>query len=402
MVKESIRTLTIGVDATNLRRGGGRTHLIELLQAADPRVHGINKIIIWAAQETLDLLIDRDWLIKRSPPALNTGLLRRSFWQRFRLTREARSEQCDLLFVPGGSYAGNFHPIVTMSRNMLPFEWNELHRYGWTLTTLKLILLRWIQTRSFRRADGVVYLTNYARDAVQHVTGLLTGSVAVIPHGLNTRFSRIPTEQFNINTYSSASQYRVLYVSIVDVYKHQWQVVDAIGQLRERTGWPIILDLVGSAYPPALRRLDGAIAKWDPDHAWVKYHGEISYSQMHEMYQQANLGLFASSCENMPNILLETMAFGLPIASSDRGPMPEILQNCGVYFNPEEPKDIVKGLETLIANPKLRLKLAKAAYEKAKEYSWEKCSLETFIFLKKIADNKKFRKRSAIRNEINV
>lgn len=118
----ALKPLTIGIDAANLRYGGGRTHLIELLRAAAPENHGIGRVVVWGAQGTLDLLDDRAWLVKRCPAALNAGLLRRTLWQRFRLGEEARREQCHLLFVPGGSYAGTFRPVITMSQTLLPFN----------------------------------------------------------------------------------------------------------------------------------------------------------------------------------------------------------------------------------------------------------------------------------------
>ena len=381
----SDRGLVIGIDATNLRRGGGRTHLIELLRAARPANHGIRGVVVWGARDTLDQLEDRDWLIKRDPPALSAGLVRRTLWQRFRLSVSAHSEQCDILFVPGGSYAGIFHPIVTMSRNMLPFEWSELRRFGWTMTTLKYLLLRWTQVRSYHRADGVVFLTQYARDAVQRITGSLEASLSVIPHGLNTRFLQRPRQAFPIANYSDTRPFRILYVSIINQYKHQWLVVEAVGRLRRRTGWPLVLELVGPSYPPALRQLHKTVADWDAEQAWVKYHGAIPYDQLHDIYQQADLGLFASSCENMPNILLETMAAGLPVACSDRGPMPEVLGDAGVFFDPLEPASIEQAVDRLIRSPMLRADSARACHARAAGFRWEACAEQTFGFLADVA-----------------
>lgn len=376
--------LTLGIDATNLRQGGGRTHLIELLRAANPADHGFVKVVVWGAQSTLALLEDREWLIKRNPPAQEGGLIKRTLWQRFELSRQARTEGCDILFVPGGSFSGNFRPIVTMSQNLLPFEGGELKRYGFSLTAFKLLLLRWTQARSFMAADGVIFLTRYAQEAVQRVTGELRGLTEIVPHGLNRRFIRQPRLQKPIADYSSVNPYRVLYVSIINQYKHQWHVVEAMGALRQVTGWPLVLELVGPAYPPALVRLNRAIETWDPHAEWVKYHGAVPYNELHQMYEQADLGLFASSCENMPNILLETMASGLPVTSSHRGPMPEILGDAGIFFDPETPNDIARALEGLIADPRLRSRFAAASFSTAQQYTWQRCADETFGFLSKV------------------
>jgi glycosyltransferase involved in cell wall biosynthesis len=374
------KLVTIGIDAANLRSGGGITHLVELLRAARPSEYGVERVVVWGSSSTLSALEDQPWLERRTPAELNRGLLQRLIWQRFYLSQAAREAGCAILFVPGGSYTAQFHPVVTMSRNMLPFDMRELKRYGWTSMALRLLLLRVMQSRSFQKADGVIFLTTYARDAVTTVTGKLRGNISVIPHGFNQRFNLAPKLQRAIADYDDARPYRVLYVSIVDQYKHQWHVVEAVATLRKQ-GLPIALDLVGPAYPPALQRLNDAIARVDPVRHWVNYHGAIAFDTLHQKYAQADLGLFASSCENMPNILLETMASGLPIACSNRGPMRELLGDTGVYFDPEQPDDIVRALQVLIGSPQLRTDLARASYACAQQYSWQRCADETFGFL---------------------
>lgn len=376
--------MVVGIDAANLRRGGGVTHLIELLGAAEPTRQGISRVVIWGGTQTLAAITDRPWLDKRHPPELDRGLLQRTLWQRFKLSKAARVAGCHLVFVPGGSFAGSFRPVVTMCRNLLPFEFGELRRYGWSWTTLKMLLLRWTQSRTFRRADGIIFLTQAAKASVLRVTGPLAGECPIIPHGLNPRFRMPPKAQRAIDTYEVEHPYRVIYVSIIDQYKHQWQVVEAMAGLR-RDGWPLALDLVGPAYAPALARLRDTIARCDPQGDWVRYHGAVAYADLHDLYAQADLGLFASSCENMPNILLETMAAGLPVACSDRGPMPEVLGDGGVYFDPERPADIARALRELIASLSLRAEKAQESYTAALAYDWKRCADETFGFLARVA-----------------
>lgn len=167
-----------------------------------------------------------------------------------------------------------------MSQNLLPFEMHELRRYGWTSFTLKLLLLRLVQSRSFRKTDGVIFLTEYARDVVLGVTGKLRGQTCIVPHGLNPRFNKVPKLQRTIAEYDDAHLYRVLYVSIIDEYKHQWHVVEAVAALRKQ-GFPIVLDLVGPAYPAALKRLNQTMDHVDAERHWVHYHGAIPFNELH-------------------------------------------------------------------------------------------------------------------------
>ena len=371
---------TVGIDASNIQAGGGGTHLVELLRAASPSAQGVAKVVVWAPQATLSRIEDRPWLVKRSHPVLEGHYLRRALWQRNRLGDLARTEGCNLLFIPGGSFATDFRPVVTMSRNLLPFEWRELWRYGISLTSLKFLLLRWSQSRSFRKANGIIFLTRYAEDAVLKVTGALQGKRVNIPHGINERFFHQPRAQRLLEECDEQRPFQLVYVSIIDNYKHQRQVAEAIMKLRAE-GLPIALDLIGPAYPPALRRLRRTLQRVDPAGSVVRYVGVVPHNELHAWYEAADLCVFASSCENMPNILLEGMAFGLPIACSNRGPMPEVLGDAGVYFNPEDPIDIAKAIRRWLDFPDLREQKALAAYNLARQYSWARCAAETFGFL---------------------
>lgn len=375
--------MIVGIDASNIRGGGGVTHLIEILKAVDPSVHVITRVVVWGGAKTLSRLDERPWLDKRTDAALDGGLMDRSRWQRGNLSELAREARCNVLFVPGGSYAGNFHPIVTMSRNMLPFEWRELRRFGFSSMTVKLLALRVVQSRSFRNADGLIFLTRYARDSITSQVRGLRGAVTTIPHGVDARFRIPPREQKDISQYSTSRPFRILYVSNIDWYKHQWKVAEAVAKLHSE-GVPVMMELVGPSYPPASRRLDRTLAKFDPAGECVRYLGAIPYEELHRRYAESDLCLFASSIENMPNILLEGMASGLPIACSNRGPMPEVLGDAGAYFDPEKPDEITDTLREMIDAPSLRARLAAASFERSAAYSWNRCASETFAFLARV------------------
>lgn len=373
----------IGIDAINIRRGGGVTHLVELLNNTNQNQHSFNKLVIWGPLSTLRKIDDKPWIKKINPLQAEKNLVIRTIWQIFKLSAEVKKEGCSILFVPGGSYAGTYLPVVTMSQNLLPFEINELKRFGFSFMTLKLLMLRFTQSYTFSRSNGVIFLTEYARKKIKNIVKKKEFKTKIIPHGLDIRFRSSPKNQKNIISYDNLNPYKILYVSIIDQYKHQWHVVNAVNILRKE-GYPICLDLVGPSYSPALRRLNSTIEKVDPLGQWVSYQNEIPFNELHKRYANADLGLFASSCENMPNILLEMMASGLPIVSSDRGPMPDILLDGGLYFDPEDPKNIASAIRKTITSEKLREDLAHRNYLNAQKFSWQKCSYRTFSFIDNI------------------
>ncbi len=369
--------MIVGIDASNLGPGGSMTHLSNVLAEMQPTAHGITQVIVWGSRSNLERLPERPWLEKIHAPALDRSLPRRLWWQRFELSRLAAG--CAVLFVPSGNTLARAHPMVTMSQNMLPFEWSELRRYGFSWMALRLLLLRLGQSRTFARADGLIFLTEYARAAVSPLIEL-PGRIAVIPHGIEARFRIAPREQRPLAAYSMEQPLRALYVSIVDVYKHQWHVARAVHTLRA-AGMPIAIDFVGPAYPPAQSRFLATLRELDPEGRYLRYVGSVPFEKLHEVHRAADLFVFASSCENMPNVLVEAMAAGLPIACSSRGPMPEVLGDAGVSFDPEQPDEIARALRLLAEDPALRARLAAAASERARQFSWERCAGETLAFI---------------------
>ena len=134
----------------------------------------------------------------------------------------------------------------------------------------------------------------------------------------------------------------------------------------------------------AIKRLRKTLNHVDPSGEFITYRGAVPYEELHNLYAAADINVYASSCENMPNILLEGMASGLPIACSNRGPMPEILGDVGIYFDPKKPEEIADTIRTLMESRKLRTQMAQAAFERARQFSWQRCAEETFTFLEKV------------------
>lgn len=371
----------VGIDAANLRSGGGLIHLVELLRAADPARHGFQRVTVWGSRSTIGELPRREWLQAEEPPELRDGWAGRGLWLRRGLAREA-TRHADILLVPGGSYLGSFAPVVTIFQNLLPFDRSSAARYRWSLARARIALLAHLQRRALRRSDGVVFLTETARRVIEPHAGRPVVPAAVIPHGVSSRFRSAPRSQRPISDYSTQRPFRLLYVSTIDLYKHQVEVVRAVSELR-REGLPVQLHLVGSAYPPAARRLAREIVALDAVD-FVTLQGEAPHEELPTVYESADAFVFASSCENLPITLLEAMAAGLPIACSKRGVMPELLGDAGVYFDPEDPVSIAAALRTLVTDERHRAMLAQAASDRSRPYTWDRCTAATFAFVHEV------------------
>ena len=176
----------------------------------------------------------------------------------------------------------------------------------------------------------------------------------------------------------------MLYVSNADLYKHQWKVIEA-AELLMQMGKDIELTIVGGGSGLAYKKMLDQKNISDPENKFIFLKEFVPQSELPDFLSDADIFVFASSCENMPNTLLEAMAVGLPIACSNRGPMPEVLDDGGVYFNPEDSLSIANAVKILIEDSKLRSSLAVRSKVLAGKYSWERCAKETWNYLAKIS-----------------
>jgi glycosyltransferase involved in cell wall biosynthesis len=379
--------MRLGIDASNVRSGGGIIHLQKILEQAEPKKHRINRVIVWGGDTPLDNLPDKPWLELRNISNLNQQISQRLFWQQTKLGKLA-NEYCDLLFAPGGLYLGGFSPYVTMFQNMQIFESKERLREGFSKEWLRLSLLKWAQSQTFREASGLICLSEYSHNYLtQHHSFVIDQTpVQLIPHGTEKVKNNHILSEIKRNPINGTI--RLLYVSTVKKYKHQWNLIDAVGLL-VKEGFLIELNLIGEGDPQALSWMREAIHRNKSEKNFIFYHGSLPYELTLEWYNKADIFVFPSTCENLPVILLEAMTAGMPIASSDRDPMPEVLKDAGLYFNPESVTSIKNCLRYMIENPDLMQSLGSKAKKYSEDYSWKKCADETFAFLSSVYEKNK-------------
>lgn len=265
---------------------------------------------------------------------------------------------------------------------MLPFDLNEAFRYKNFFTKLRFLVLRLSQSSTFRRADGLIFLTKYAKQAVSKLSQIPLNKSEIISHGISKKFLCEPRNTANRS--EKNIKFRFLYVSVVAVYKHQWNVARAICLLKDE-GYDIVLTLIGPETIDGIDKLQKTIAEIDPERTNIHYIGNVEHDKLADYYKNSDGFIFASTCENQPIILLEAMSAGLPIACSNRQPMPEVLGNAGYYFDAENVESIKNALIEMIVNPIERYRKAQISYEKVADYKWEDCAKKTFEYLYQVA-----------------
>jgi glycosyltransferase involved in cell wall biosynthesis len=296
-------------------------------------------------------------------------------WRLLVLPVQARKSGIQLVFSPGGNWLFGVK-YVSMAQNMLVFESAERNRFPAFLDRLRYQVLEVKQTLSFTFSRGILHVSNYAKDYIsEKYPHLKTKPSGVVYHGISDRFSGSPK-------LTDEKPRRFLYLSILNYYKHQDQLIRAF-QVIHKIHPDVHLDLIGPAHPKYLEHLKPLL---EEGKEFVTYHGPVPYSEVHEFYKNADAFVFASTCESISNIIVEAMKSGLPTLCSSYGPMPEMIgENC-LFFDPCSLEDTIRALTEFLDQPNRYREMAIQAVELSKKFSWEACADETFGFLRNVAN----------------
>lgn len=129
------------------------------------------------------------------------------------------------------------------------------------------------------------------------------------------------------------------------------------------------LTIAGSG--PELRALQSLASELGVDGA-VEFAGRLDRDQVAELYRRADLVLNPSTADNMPNSVLEAMASGVPVVSTNVGGVPFILrqEQTGLLVEPAQPDAMARASLALLESPQEAARLAAAARRDVQQYTW--------------------------------
>lgn len=364
--------MKIVINAYSARQGGGQTYLVNLLshlpETGAPLIDVFAPARLKLPEHPNIKRVYADW------PTENPVM--RVAWERLALPRYLKQVGADVLFCPGGLVATTVPKgckVVTMFRNMTPFDPIAMKAVPVGLQWVRLRMLRRLMITSLRGADLTIFISEYARKVIEKF-GRIPFPLT-IPHGVSEVF-RAGDQPLPPPAAAGDLPY-LLYVSKLDNYKHHHEVVKAYAMLPAQLRAAHRLILIGEAEGEPARRLNALINNLGVEgNVWVM--GAVPYEDLPAFYHNATANIFASSCENCPNIMLEALASGRPLLASDVEPMPEFGgRNIG-YFSPFDPNSIEIAMRKTLENSGTAQRWAEGARQQGRLYSWAKTAHDTW------------------------
>jgi glycosyltransferase involved in cell wall biosynthesis len=214
------------------------------------------------------------------------------------------------------------------------------------------------------RADAVITVSAFTREQVIGLLGADPARVHVVHHGIRQLEDTavLPVERKKI----------VLNVGAIQKRKNIARLVDAFEGLP--SDWQLVL--AGSGGYGAAEIL--ARIERSPAQARIRVTGYVSPQELGEWYRRASIFAFPSLDEGFGMPVLEAMAAGVPVITSDRSALPEVAGGAALLVNPEDTEGLQQALRRLSEDGDLRSELARLGTGRARNFTWEKAVRETW------------------------
>jgi glycosyltransferase involved in cell wall biosynthesis len=223
----------------------------------------------------------------------------------------------------------------------------------------------------WRNASAVVANSNGLRQLAQNFDARF--EIPVIPNGVD--LERYKTDGRDWSAPRLLSVGRIVHQKGLDLAMH------ALGGLKELNWeWRIAGD------GPEMGSLQ-ALAQELGIEDRVKFLGWQSRQQLIENYKHANVFLFPSRHEGMPNAVLEAMASELPVVATCISGNEELVTDgvTGCLVPSEDIEGLQSALKKILNDPALRQQMGIASRRRVEEnYSWESTAQQYALFLEKV------------------
>ncbi len=218
------------------------------------------------------------------------------------------------------------------------------------------------------RADAIITVSAFTKRQVVELLGVDAARIHVVHHGLRPLPYRGNEVRENV----------VLTVGAVQTRKNIARLVEAFETLD--TSWRLVAAGSFGYGSDAIRERIQRSAARDR----IRVLGYVSPSELTDWYGRAAIFAFPSIDEGFGMPLLEAMAAGTPIVTSNRSALPEVAGDAALLVDPLDTDALAKALQRLAGDSGLRRDLAEKGQRRVGEFSWEKSIRQTWAVYRQV------------------
>jgi glycosyltransferase involved in cell wall biosynthesis len=241
--------------------------------------------------------------------------------------------------------------------------------------------------RAAQNSDAIIAVSQFTAAHVQELLGVEASRIHVIPHGVRispearpllnparrdgavrvpipNRESHRAGDGFPLE--SVVREQIVLFVGAIQRRKNIARLVQAFESMP--AGWRLTLAGATDGYEAATEL--GAIEE-SPRKSDIDVLGYVGTAVLESLYSRAGIFAFPSLDEGFGIPVLEAMAHGIPVITSNRSALPEAAGDAAILVDPTNVDQLAAELNRLASEESLRADLARRGRDRARQFPWE-------------------------------
>ncbi len=237
---------------------------------------------------------------------------------------------------------------------------------------------RKITHASVNRSDAIITVSNSSKNDVVEMLKVPEEKIRVIYNGVASRFRPVK-EKAKIEEikarYGIQGQQYILFTGNIEPKKNIETLIRAYMELRNTTIYKYPLLIVGNKewhFEAVWKVVQQLRAEKD-----IVFTDFVDDEDLPHLYSNAELFVFPSLYEGFGLPVIEAMACGVPVVSSNTTSIPEIANGAAILVDPLNAGEIAGAMYSILSDSKLKSRLVTKGLERAREFSWEKAARET-------------------------
>jgi glycosyltransferase involved in cell wall biosynthesis len=227
------------------------------------------------------------------------------------------------------------------------------------------------------RARKVITVSEFSARELVELYGLKREHIVVIPNGVSEDFVPRRDDQAMAELRKRIglkAEHFVLFVGGADPRKNHQIFLEAAEKVRKKLASRMLV-LVGSPIHPFGNYEETARRRSLLEKAL--YPGPVSMNELQLLYSSADLFVFPSLYEGFGMPVLEAMACGAPVVTSNSTALAEVAGDAAVLVDPQDARALGEAMIRALEDEPLRADLKVKGFARAKQFSWEQAATKT-------------------------
>lgn len=363
--------MRIGIDARVLfgQKTGDRTYALNLLRNLPP-VRPIHEFIAFAKRFGMRNGKGDEVVLMLSHSIQFIFLRSAHEWHfsQIALPASTRALKVDLLHV---QYIG---PIMLRQRFVTTIHDLSWRRLPKCFPAKHRLLLNLFIPVTVRVAEAIITDSQASRTDLLSYFSVMPEKVHVIPLGASDEFFQPPTEsecEEMLSRFGLRKGY-ALYLGVLQPRKNLISLIEAVALLRDNGMWCndwilVIAGKFGWHYEGLLRAVERLKLS-----SVVRFIGYVSDEHIRALYSCARAFVYPSLWEGFGLPVVEAMACGVPVITSNVGALKEVGEGAALLVDPHDVTSIARALHTVMNDDAICDILGKSGRERAAQFTWKK------------------------------